>query len=45
MDDPKRMNRLRTSCVRRKVQFHAISAVTGEGVPQLIRILEKTLEI
>jgi GTP-binding protein len=37
--DPARLSRLRGMCVRRKLPFHAVSAVTGEGIPELIRIL------
>jgi GTPase len=45
MDDPKRLSRLRASCSRRRMSFHAISAVTGEGIPELIRLLERSLGI
>jgi GTP-binding protein len=43
MDDPTRLSRLKTSCRRRRIPFHAISAVTGEGIPELIHLLERSL--
>ena len=45
LEDPKKITRLKLMCARRKIPFHAISAVTGAGIPELIRILAKLLGI
>jgi len=37
--DPARLSKLKKMCARRKLLFHAVSAVTGEGIPELIQIL------
>jgi GTP-binding protein len=45
LEDPKKITRLKLMCARRKIPFHAISAVTGAGIPELIRILAKLLGV
>ena len=45
LEDPKKITRLKLMCARRRIPFHAISAVTGTGIPELIRILAKLLGI
>lgn len=42
--DPSRLDALRKFCKRRKLEFHAISSATGEGVPELVRALADALE-
>jgi GTP-binding protein len=39
--DPRHVKRLRSMCSRRGIPFQPISSVTGEGIPELIRLLEK----
>ena len=39
IDDPDRLARLRAHVASRGVEFHAISAVTGEGVPALLEAM------
>src|SRR5262249_17369455 len=34
--DRKRVTRLRAMCTRRRLPFHRISSVTGEGIPELV---------
>ena len=41
--DPRNLTKLRMMCARRKIPFQGISSVTGEGIPELIRLLEKLL--
>src|SRR5687767_7704774 len=41
--DPKKLSRLQAMCRRKKHPFRKISSVTGEGIPELIKLLEKTL--
>jgi GTPase len=43
--DADRLARLKRMCARRHLRFHAISAVTGEGIPELIRLLASLLGI
>lgn len=43
LSDPRKLARLRSMCNRRRIPFHCISSVTGKGIPELIRILEKLL--
>jgi GTPase len=43
--DRKRISRLKSTCTRRKILFHSISAVTGDGIPQLIVLLRQALGI
>lgn len=38
--DPRHVKRLRAMCARRRIPFQPISAVTGAGIPELIRLLE-----
>jgi GTP-binding protein len=45
LDDPRKLMRLRAMCARRRLPFLAVSAVTGEGIPQLIRMLMKMLHL
>jgi GTP-binding protein len=39
--DPRHLKRLRSMCSRRHIPFQSISSVTGEGIPELIRLLGK----
>ncbi len=41
--DRRMLTRLRMMCRRRGIVFHPISAVTGEGIPELIRLLDQIL--
>jgi GTP-binding protein len=41
--DPRRLSRLRAMCARRRIPFQRISSVTGEGIPELIRLMAKLL--
>lgn len=41
--DRRRLERLRQFCRQRKLEFHAISAVTGEGVRKLVRSIADAL--
>ncbi len=41
--DPRNLTKLRMMCARRKIPFQGISSVTGEGIRELIRLLEKLL--
>jgi len=43
LHDARKLARLRAMCSRRKLPFHKVSAVTGQGLPELIRILENML--
>jgi GTP-binding protein len=43
LDDPKKLARLKSMCSRRKIALLRVSAVTGEGVPDLIRMLANML--
>jgi GTPase len=43
LDDRRKLARIRAMCARRRLPFVAISAVTGEGVPELIHTLAKML--
>ncbi len=43
LDDPRRLSRLKTMCRRRRLPFHCLSSVTGEGVPEFIKIVGKML--
>jgi GTPase len=40
---PEHLERLKKMCARKRLDFHSISAVTGEGVPELIRLLDSLL--
>jgi len=42
--DPGRLTKLKRMCARRKLPFHTVSAVTGEGIPELIQILDRMLD-
>jgi GTPase len=39
-----RFEKLRDFCAARGIEFHSISAVTGEGVPQLVRAMADALD-
>jgi len=39
LDDPRKLTRLKIMCTRRAIPFHAVSAVTGQGIPDLIHLL------
>ncbi len=41
--DPRHLKRLRSMCARRRMPFLAISSVTGEGIPELIRLLARLM--
>ena len=43
LDDPRKITRLKIMCSRRKIPFHAISSVSGKGIPELIFLLAKML--
>ena len=42
--DPARLESLRSYCQKHQLQFHAISAATGEGVRELVRSVAAALE-
>jgi GTPase len=42
--DRTRLNRLRDFCAGRALEFHAISAVTGEGIPALVHAMADALD-
>ncbi|MGB6429031.1 MAG: GTPase ObgE [Candidatus Acidiferrales bacterium] len=42
--DRTRLNRLRDFCAERSLEFHAISAVTGEGIPALVHAMADALD-
>ena len=39
LDDPRKLTRLKIMCARRAIPFHAVSSVTGQGIPELIHLL------
>ena len=39
LGDSARLSRLRAMCTRRRLRFHKISSVTGQGIPELVAIL------
>jgi GTPase len=41
--DPRKISRLKAMCTRRKLPFLGISAVTGQGIKELIHTLDKML--
>ena len=41
--DPRKLSRLKSMCKKRKLQFLGISAVTGQGIDDLINVLDKML--
>jgi len=43
LNDRRRLSRLKAMCTRRKLPFIGISAVTGEGIQELIATLDKML--
>jgi len=43
VDDPRRLSRLKAMCTRRKLPFLSISAVTGQGIQELVRALGRML--
>jgi len=42
--DRSRLEKLREFCASRGIEFHAISAASGEGIPQLVRAMADALE-
>src|SRR5579883_2475748 len=42
--DPTRLEALREFCARRNLEFHSISAATGEGVRELVRSIADALD-
>jgi GTPase len=43
LSDPRRLSRLKAMCTRRKLPFLGISAVTGQGIKELIGVLANML--
>ena len=43
LQSPKNLTRLKAMCARRRVPFQKVSSVTGEGLPELVRLLENML--
>jgi len=43
LHDPRSLTRLKIMCARRKIPFHAISSVTGRGIPELVHLLARML--
>jgi GTP-binding protein len=43
--DAEKLGKLKRMCARKRLRFHAISAVTGEGIPELIQLLASHLGI
>jgi GTP-binding protein len=43
LDDRRRLSRLKAMCTRRKLPFLSISAVTGEGIKELVGLLDAML--
>jgi GTP-binding protein len=41
--DAEKLGSLKRMCARKRLRFHAISAVTGEGIPELIRLVAALL--
>jgi len=41
--DPRKIVRLRSMCARRKIPLVSISSVTGQGIPELVRLLGRLL--
>lgn len=44
VSDPTRLNALRNFCAQLGLEFHAISAATGEGVKELVRAIADALD-
>ncbi len=42
--DKTRLEKLRKFCAKRKLEFHAISSASGEGIPQLVRAMADALD-
>jgi GTP-binding protein len=42
--DPRKLSRLKAMCVRRKLPFVGISAVTGQGIRELVAALDRMLQ-
>lgn len=45
LDNARSLGTLKAMCTRRRLPFVAVSAVTGEGIPELIRLLARMLGI
>ena len=43
LSDPRRLSRLKAMCTRKKLPFLAVSAVTGQGIKELIGTLDSML--
>ncbi len=43
LTDPRRLSRLKAMCTRKKLPFHCVSAVTGQGIRELIGMLDSML--
>jgi len=43
LQSPKNLTRLKAMCARHRVPFQKVSSVTGEGLPELVRLLENML--
>lgn len=44
LDEPERLEKLRNFCQENNLQFHVISAATGQGTKELVRLVHKKLE-
>ena len=42
--DRQRLDRLASFCAAQKLEFHAISSATGEGIPELVRAMADALD-
>ncbi|NWG12838.1 MAG: GTPase ObgE [Acidobacteria bacterium] len=45
LDDPRKITRLKIMCARRRIPFHAVSSVSGKGIPELIALLARMLRL
>jgi GTP-binding protein len=45
LDEPRKLTRLKIMCARRKIPFHAISSVTGRGIPELVFMIARMLPL
>ncbi len=43
LDDRRKITQLKAMCARRKLPFASISSVTGQGIPELVRLLARML--
>jgi GTP-binding protein len=45
LSEPAKLQRLKRMCSRRKLRFHSISSVTGQGIQELVEILAQMLNL